>query len=91
METAMTASNEPRAQHLERKDIAHLVGDLEDGTIAAILASGATYAEIEQALKWLGGGRDEPRLNAEGLSPRAEAVFDILIADPAYAADGDTE
>ena len=37
-----------RPQHLERKDIAHLVGDLDDGTIAAVLATGATYAEIEQ-------------------------------------------
>ncbi|WP_395022328.1 hypothetical protein [Dongia sp.] len=87
----MTANSEPRMQHLERKDIAHLVGELEDGTIAAILASGATYAEIEQALKWLGGGREDPRLNAEGLSPTAEMVYDILIADPAYDADGEAE
>lgn len=78
-----------RQQHLERKDIAHLVGDLEDGTIAAILASGATYAEIEQALKWIGGGREEPRLNSEGLSARAEMVYDILVSDAAYNEDED--
>jgi hypothetical protein len=80
----------PRQQHLERKDITHLVGDLEDGTIAAILASGATYAEIEQALKWIGGGREEPRLNSEGLSPTAERVYDILISDAAYNEDEGT-
>lgn len=74
----------PRQQHLEHKDVAHLVGDLDDATIAAILATGATYAEIEQALKWIGGGREEPRLDSEGLSPTAELVYDILLADPAY-------
>jgi hypothetical protein len=69
---------------LDHKDIAHLVGDLDDATIAAILATGATYAEIEQALKWLGGGREEPRLNSEGLSPTAERVYEILLSDPTY-------
>lgn len=87
----MTSTPEahPRPQHLERKDVAHLVGDLDDATIAAILATGATYAEIEQALKWIGGGREEPRLNAEGLTPTAEMVCDILLSDPAFSEDSD--
>jgi hypothetical protein len=84
-----TPETQPRPQHLEARDVAHLVGDLEDATIAAILATGATYAEIEQALKWLGGGREEPRLNSEGLNPTAEIVYDILLADPAYDEDSD--
>lgn len=84
-----TPETHPRSQHLERKDVAHLVGDLEDGTIAAILATGATYVEIEQALKWIGGGREEPRLNAEGLTPTAEMVCDILLSDPAFGEDQD--
>ena len=79
-----TPEAHPRPQHLDRKDIAHLVGDLNDATIAAILATGATYAEIEQALKWLGGGREEPRLNSEGLSPTADLVYDILLSDPTF-------
>lgn len=79
-----TPETHPRPQHLEAKDVAHLVGDLEDATIAAVLTTGATYAEIEQALKWIGGGREEPRLNSEGLSPTAEKVYDILLSDPAY-------
>jgi hypothetical protein len=72
-------------QYLSRDDVAHLVGDLEDATIAAILATGATYGEIEQALKWAGAGPDEPRLNAHGMTPTAEQVFDILLSDPSYA------
>ena len=79
-----TPEAHPRPQHLDRKDIEHLVGDLNDATIAAILATGATYAEIEQALKWLGCGREEPRLNSEGLSPTADLVYDILLSDPTF-------
>lgn len=74
-----------RTQHLTHEDVAHLVGDLDDATIAAILETGATYQEIEQALKWAGAGPDEPRLNAHGMTPTAELVFDILLNDPAYA------
>ncbi|HVY98819.1 MAG TPA: hypothetical protein VHA35_04920 [Dongiaceae bacterium] len=79
-----TFQPQPRPQHLERKDVIQLVGDLEDSSIAAILATGATYAEIEQALKWVGGGREEPHVDSEGLTPTAEAVYDVLLADPAY-------
>ena len=76
---------QPRTQHLTREDVAHLVGDMEDATIAAILATGATYQEIEQALNWAGAGPEEPRLNAHGMTPTADEVFDIIISDPAYA------
>ena len=71
-----------RVQHLNRDDVAHLIGDLDDSVIAAILATGATYAEIEQALKWVGAGTEEPRLNAHGLTPTAELVCDILLSTP---------
>ena len=60
----------------------HLAGDLNEGTIAAVLSTGETYAEIEQALKWIGCGREEWRLDSEGLTPRIEEVCDILLADP---------
>lgn len=74
----------PGSPHLGHDDVVRLVGDLEDSTISAILATGATYTEIEQALKWIGGGREEPRLNSEGMTPTAELVCDILLADPSY-------
>lgn len=75
----------PQAQHLTHEDVAHLVGDLEDAAIAAILATGATYQEIEQALKWAGAGPEEPGFNAHGMTPTAEQVFDIIVNDPAYS------
>jgi hypothetical protein len=75
----------PSTRHLTREDVMLLVGDLEDATIAAILATGATYQEIEQALKWAGAGPEEPRFNAHGMTPTAEQVFDIIVTDAAYA------
>lgn len=76
-------------QHLTHDDVAHLVGDLEDSTIAAILATGATYVDIEQAVKWLGAGTEEPRPNAHGLTPTGELVCDILLQSGAFDANED--
>lgn len=75
----------PRVQHLSHDDVAHLVGDLDDSVIAAILATGASYEEIELALKWIGAGAEEPRLNAHGLTPTAELVCDILASTAEFA------
>ncbi|HWA47334.1 MAG TPA: hypothetical protein VG742_03625 [Dongiaceae bacterium] len=80
-------NQQPGAQHLTHDDVAHLVGDLEDATIAAILATGASYQDIEQAVKWAGAGLTEPRLNAHGMTVAAEQVFDILLSDPAYVTE----
>lgn len=76
-----------RVSHLTRDDVAHLIGDLDDSVIAAIIATGATYTEIEQALKWVGAGAEEPRLNAHGLTPTAELVCDILLATTEFGDD----
>jgi len=83
------ASNatDTRASHLTRDDVAHLIGDLDDSVIAAIIATGATYAEIEQALKWVAAGAEEPRLNAHGLTPTAELVCDILLTSAEFGDD----
>jgi hypothetical protein len=76
-----------RVSHLTRDDVAHLIGDLDDSVIAAIIATGATYSEIEQALKWVGAGAEEPRLNAHGLTPIAELVCDILLTSAEFGDD----
>jgi len=80
-------TEDARVQHLTRDDVAHLIGDLDDAVIAAILATGATYVEIEQALKWVGAGAEEPRLNAHGLTPAAELVCDILLSTSEFSDD----
>jgi hypothetical protein len=76
------ASMEP----LSHDDVAHLVGDLEDSVVATILASGASYLDIEQAVKWLDAGF-EGRLNGHGLTTKGELVCDILLMSGAFADD----
>jgi hypothetical protein len=71
---------------LSHDDVVHLVGDLEDNVIASILATGATYEEIEQAVKWLGASGEE-RLHAHSLTPTAELVYDILLSSGKFNSD----
>lgn len=73
--------------HPTHDEIVALVGDLDDAVIAAIFATGASYAEIEQAARWAGAEKEEPRPNSHGLSPVAEQVYDILVADPGFVAE----
>lgn len=61
-----------RVSHLSHDDVTHLIGDVEESVIASILATSATYLEVEQALKWLDEGAELPRLNVHGLTPTAE-------------------
>jgi hypothetical protein len=69
---------------LTREDVIHLLGELDDAVLAAILRTGATYAELEAAqIRALGDAAD---LGKEGheLSPAAAAVYDILMRDPTF-------
>jgi hypothetical protein len=75
-------------ERLSHDDVAHLVGDLEDSVVATILATGASYLDIEQAVKWLDAGF-EGRLNGHGLTPKGELVCDILLTSGAFADDSD--
>ena len=70
-------------------EVIHLVGDLDDGVIASILATKASYVEIEEAVKWATGDAELLDKQARAMSPAVEAVYDILMADPAYAPETD--
>jgi hypothetical protein len=69
---------------LTRTDIIQLAGELEDAAITAILESGATYAELEEALMWANGDASEMRRQNHELSAVAAIVYDILLSDPAF-------
>lgn len=71
-------------------ELIHLVGDVEAMTISAILDTGASLAEVEQAARWA-AGEAVTRQERHELSRRAEAVYDILIDDPTFAAANDLE
>jgi hypothetical protein len=74
----------PPSPALTREDVIHLLGELDDAVLAAILRTGATYAELEEAqIRALGDAAD---LGKEGHepSPAAEAVYEILMRDPTF-------
>jgi hypothetical protein len=67
-----------------RADVANLVGELDDSVISAILGTGATYLEIEEAVRWATGDAEQLGKERHGLTAAAAAVHDILTADPAF-------
>lgn len=70
------------AVRLSREDVIHLVGELDDATLAAITATGASAAEIERAAKRASG--EGEGVAKRPLGPRIEAVIDILTACPTF-------
>lgn len=74
------------ARSPSRAEVKHLVGDLDDAVITAIIATGASYAEIELAAAQAGSELDLPARGEGRLDPIAEAVYDILVKDPGFSA-----
>lgn len=73
-----------KAETLKRDDLVRLLGDVSDETIAAILATGATYADLELAYACImGSDREEGQLGP--LAGKAALIYDILQDEPAFA------
>ena len=74
----------PTLPALTREDVVDALGELDDAVLAAILRTGATYADLEMAQIRAHG--DAADLGKEGheLSPAAAAVYDILMRDPTF-------
>jgi hypothetical protein len=77
-----------RANAPRRQDVIHLAGDLDDAAIVAILATGASYLEIEEAVKWAGGDSEQLAKAGRTLTPPAQRVYDILVTDPGFVPPG---
>lgn len=73
-----------KAPALTRTEIVHLVGDLEDATVAAILGSGATYRDVETAAQYAAGTDEALGKRRLDLGPAAQAVYDILTSDTGF-------
>jgi hypothetical protein len=73
-----TASSAPA-----REQILELVGDIDDATVMAILKTGASSVEIEEAARWA-AGEAVAAVERHPLSAAASAVYDILITDPTF-------
>jgi hypothetical protein len=64
---------------LTHDDVTRLCGDIEERKVAAILATGASLAELEEALAWVAGESDvmgEARLPVAGT---VAELYDILV------------
>lgn len=70
-------------------DVVHLVGNVEETTVLALLATGATYAEIEEAVEWANGDAEVPRTTDRKLTGPAREAYRILLSDPAFSSDED--
>ena len=78
----------PNPPTLKADDVITLVGDLNASTVAAIIATGATAADLEIAYACvMGNDRQEGELGP--LAGNAALIYDILQADPAYAPPAD--
>lgn len=82
---AAPSKHVPSVAKPARDDIIHLVGDVDDATIVAIEATAATHAEIGEAVKWASGDAEQLGKAGRPLSGPAEAVYNILLADPTFA------
>jgi hypothetical protein len=70
-------------------DAVEILGALPDERIAAILATGVTVRQLEEAAAWAAGESDVMGHMRRPVSGPVAAVYDILTANEAYAEDRD--
>jgi hypothetical protein len=68
-------------QQIKLADVKELVGDIDEVTAAAILAVGATRAELEQAAYYARGYGDIVNRSGHPLTGAAAQIYEILTAD----------
>lgn len=71
----------PIPDRLTHAQIAEIVGDIDDAMAAAIIATGATFEELEEAVAWAAGESDvmgDLRLRASAV---VGEVYDLLTAE----------
>ena len=68
-------------QRLTSEHIHEAVGDIGDAKTAAILATGATLQEFEEAAAWLSGESEIMADTGHELVGVAENVYEILTTD----------
>lgn len=63
---------------LTRENVRHLCGDLPDWKVAKIIASEASYQELETAVLWAQG--EDPGPDHHPLEGQAAYLYEILMA-----------
>ncbi|MGH6952878.1 MAG: hypothetical protein ACREGL_01750 [Alphaproteobacteria bacterium] len=73
-----------RSGRLTREDVIHVAGELDDLKLGRILATGATMAELEQALAWSQGESDVMGDARQRLTGRVAELYEILAAEEEF-------
>ena len=84
----MTESNRDHA-NATASEAVDILGPMPDARIAAILATGATIEQLEEAAAWAAGESDVMGEMRRPVSGPVAAVYEILTADEALAEDRD--
>ena len=66
---------------LNKSDLIHLVGDIDDARLVQILSLDPSVTDVEEAVLWAAGEADELAKEARALTGKAAAIFEILAAD----------
>lgn len=77
----MERSSGSRPRPATLHEIREIVGDIEAAKLEAILATGATPAQIEQALAWAAGETDVMGDLERPLTGPVAAVYEILASE----------
>ena len=77
----MTVSNRSGRRPASLHEIRAIVGDLEAAKLEAILTTGASAAEIEQALAWAAGETDVMGDLERPLTGPVAEVYEILASE----------
>jgi hypothetical protein len=72
---------------LTRDEVVSRCGDIMDWQLAAILASGATLEELEEALAWAAAEDDVMMAEDKPLTGRTAAIYEILTSEDEDVAD----
>lgn len=67
-----------------KEQIVGLVGDVDDATVMAIIKTGASYVEVEEAARWASGVAITETEPAPLVGP-GRAVYDMLLSLPSFA------
>lgn len=71
------------------EDVIEIVGPLTDARIMAIVATGATVEQLEEAVAWAAGESDAMGELERPASGPVAAIYDILTAEEQYGDERD--
>lgn len=71
-----------KRQELDRESVRAIVGELSDARVAAILKTGATVEQLEEAAALAAGESDVVGQEGHQTSRIVAALYDILMPEP---------